>query len=720
MEPPRRLTLGYSLKNIPIPPEDSYLKALIDKATSVIRRMRWRAHYYLTKGKDDENVNEHYGFKSRRSPPNIVELNAFEEDLVKLIETVTFRKFHDKFQDALRKDIGDINRSKSVFVPADKTRNVYEIGRQQYDKLLRENVTKHYRTADENAYDDINVAARNIVNQLGSGLAERMDAMAKSEAYITLKDHKENFADKLPCLLINPAKSEMGKISKSILDNINGRLREKTGVTLWSNSMAVAEWFKGIADKNRCTFVCFDIAEFYPSISEGLLRKALAWAKMHTEITENEIEVIYNSRKSLLFSKGKTWMKRDGGGLFDVAMGSYDGAEVCELIGSFALATLPVRYRAGNIGLYRDDGLGYLRNMTGRQTDRAKKDIQDHFKELGLRITIEANLRVTNFLDLTLNFNTGKYYPYRKPNDTPLYISRSSNHPPAILKSLPAAISRRLTDISSDGDVFADSVPLYNEALQRSGYSEGARYMNDRKAQCKGNQRRKTRQRNITWFNPPFSKNVVTDVGRKFLRLVDRHFPKGSKLHKIFNRGTLKVSYSCMPNIGTIIKRHNSRISSESSSHGEPLKLCNCRKPGECPLRGKCLARDVVYQATVTTVGPGTQMHYIGSTATSFKTRYNNHKASMTHAVKANQTELSKYTWQLDRDGAKYDVAWKILQRASSYSNISKRCDLCLTEKLLITRANKATLLNKRSEIASKCRHKSRFCLSNFAPQRPD
>ena len=184
----------------------------------------------------------------------------------------------------------------------------------------------------------------------------------------------------------------------------------------------MVEWFEQIERKTDCTFICFDIAEFYPSISEELLKKALEWAKTHTAITAQEEKVISNARKSLLFSGGKVWKKKDGSGLFDVTMGSFDGAEVCELVGSFALGTLPERFRTGCLGLYRDDGLGYLRKTTGSGAERVKKTIIKHFKELGLRLTIDDNLKVTNFLDLTLNLNTGTHQPYRKPNDTPIVM----------------------------------------------------------------------------------------------------------------------------------------------------------------------------------------------------------------------------------------------------------------------------------------------------------
>ena len=52
----------------------------------------------------------------------------------------------------------------------------------------------------------------------------------------------------------------------------------------------------------------------------------------------------------------------------------------------------------------------------------------------------------------------------------------------------------------------------------------------------------KQRKRNIIWFNPPFSKNVATKIGRYFLNLVDKHFPRDHKFHKIFNRNNIKVS----------------------------------------------------------------------------------------------------------------------------------------------------------------------------------
>ena len=145
-------------------------------------------------------------------------------------------------------------------------------------------------------------------------------------------------------------------------------------------------------------------------------------------------------RKSLLFDKETAWTKKNHSDMFDVTMGSFDGAEVCELIGLFLLNNLSEKYGKNNVGLYRDDGLVLLRNANGPQSERTRKDITREFKKQGLNISINTNLKICNFFDVTLNLSDGTYYPYRKPNNETLYIDSNSNHPPTIIKHLPAAI----------------------------------------------------------------------------------------------------------------------------------------------------------------------------------------------------------------------------------------------------------------------------------------
>ena len=86
---------------------------------------------------------------------------------------------------------------------------------------------------------------------------------------------------------------------------------------------------------------------------------------------------------------------------------------------------------------------------------------------------------------------------------------------------------------------------------------------------------KRQRHRNIIWFNPPYSSAVITNVVKKFLQLIDLHFPPLNKFHKIFNRNNVKVSYCCTQNVGNIIKSHNKKLINSSNHHEQS---CNCRK----------------------------------------------------------------------------------------------------------------------------------------------
>ena len=208
---------------------------------------------------------------------------------------------------------------------------------------------------------------------------------------------------------------------------------------------------------------------------------------------------------------------------------------------------------------------------------------------MGLRITIRTNLKVADFLDVTLNLSTRSFYPFRKPNDRPVYIHKLSNHPPNIIKTPPASISCRLTNISSDKASFVDAKPLYDNALKASGFSEEADYIEERKSAVRG--KWKNLPRKITWFNSPFSQNVATNVGRRFRTLIRKHFPRSSKLYNIFNANTLKIRYSCMPNMAAVSRQHNSAVMRNARTVQEnppSQKPCNCRAKDRCPLNDVC------------------------------------------------------------------------------------------------------------------------------------
>ena len=160
----------------------------------------------------------------------------------------------------------------------------------------------------------------------------------------------------------------------------------------------------------------FDFEEFCPSISKDLLLKAIEYAKGFVNISNDETKTIMHSRKSLLVSGTDVWIKKDGDKDFDVTMGSYDGAEICELVGLYILHKLGEKYGKERIGLYRDDGLACFENTSGPEAERIRTTFIKLFKnEFSLNIVSDTNLKIVNFLDLTLNLSTGKYEPHNKP-----------------------------------------------------------------------------------------------------------------------------------------------------------------------------------------------------------------------------------------------------------------------------------------------------------------
>ena len=171
-----------------------------------------------------------------------------------------------------------------------------------------------------------------------------------NNSFITLKDHKEKFNNNPAVRVINLAKKKLGRISMAILDTANKNIRQATSLNQWRTTDTVTDWFKGIRNKYLCKFVIFGIKEFYPSITENLLKNALTIAEAHTLLSDYDKAIIHHPRKSLLFNDQQTWIKR-GSRLFDVTMGVYHGAEVCELVGNYLLYKLSKLYEKKDIGL---------------------------------------------------------------------------------------------------------------------------------------------------------------------------------------------------------------------------------------------------------------------------------------------------------------------------------------------------------------------------------
>ena len=140
-----------------------------------------------------------------------------------------------------------------------------------------------------------------------------------------------------------------------------------------------------------------------------------------------------------------------------------------------------------------------------------KNDIKI-FKDIGFAIDAETNLKTIDFLDITFNLNKSTYKPYKKPNDLLSYINKSSNHPPQIINQLPKIIHERLSRNSSNEKACNSSKYQYEKTLRDSGYTDFELKFN----KTSSNHTQRNRQRNIIWFNLPFSRAVSTNVAKGF------------------------------------------------------------------------------------------------------------------------------------------------------------------------------------------------------------
>ena len=331
-----------------------------------------------------------------------------------------------------------------------------------------------------------------------------------------------------------------------------------------STSTAV-EWFKAIKNKAKCRCIKFDIAEFYPSISIGLLDRSVSFAKSLIDIEGNIINTINHARKSLLFDD-------------------------------------------------RDNGSAIVHKTNGSKVDRLIKDIIRLFKDERMSTTIDTKLFETDFSDVSFNLNTGTCFPFKKLNNTPLYIDSKSNHPPSIIKQLPSMTNNRISCLYCDKTEFNKAKITYEKALKSSGYQATLKFEKPSK------NTRRNRNKEVIWFNPPFSLNVKTNIGKEFFKLIRKHLPRNHSFRKILNLNTIKISYSSMENMKNLIKQHNARVL-KNHEHSEK-RSCNCRVKDNCPLDGKCLYECIVHHANVVTNNECKE--YFGTAEREFKLRYSN------------------------------------------------------------------------------------------------
>ena len=302
---------------------------------------------------------------------------------------------------------------------------------------------------------------------------------------------------------------------------------------------------------------------------------------------------------------------------FDVPMGSFDGAEICEVVGLYLLQKISDSglFHKGHFGLYRDDGLGITKMGTRGAEIKLRQGLIKIFKEEQLDITCEVNSTKTEFLDIEFNLATSSYRPFRKKNDQPLYVNAKSNHPPTVIKMLPKMIQKRISVLSGTKEVFEEEAPYYQNILRQCGYTDvSLEYDPPLPSKSK-------RKRSVLYFNLPFNSAVWTNLGKLFLELLNKHFPKHHHLNKFINRHNMKMSYCTTKNIKAHLAAHNKKIlnpkidaSCNCRSYESRLKSRNVKLrkelknpslpdnhpppnwfPKGCPVNGECLTESVIY-----------------------------------------------------------------------------------------------------------------------------
>ena len=249
---------------------------------------------------------------------------------------------------------------------------------------------------------------------------------------------------------------------------------------------------------------------------------------------------------------------------WDVTMGSFDSAEVADLVSLFLLSRiehLPVKS-----GIYKDDGI-CLSDLSADETENVRQEICRIFKTHGLGCKAEANKKVAHYLDVTLDLGKGEHRSYRKPNNIPVYVHAQSNHPPAVKKSLPIEVNRRLNVLNSNEAAFNFQAPMYQDALNKAGYKHQLKYEKVDVSQLNRARTPRNRRRREFWYNPPWDDRVSGCVIKRMFAALDECYPRGHPLRSLFNRHTVRAGYRTLANMKKLVTVHNTKRMKEHNDN---------------------------------------------------------------------------------------------------------------------------------------------------------
>ena len=132
-----------------------------------------------------------------------------------------------------------------------------------------------------------------------------------------------------------------------------------------------------------------------------------------------------------------------------------------------------------------------------------------------LSSALSSCFSATDYLDVTFDMDTGEHSPFRKENNTPLYVNVKSNHPTTVKNEIPNMVRSRLSNLSSNEEIFNRAKGTYETALRDSGYTPVLEFQPKEEELNIPARRNRKRNRKVVWYNPPFRIHVKTYVGKK-------------------------------------------------------------------------------------------------------------------------------------------------------------------------------------------------------------
>ena len=164
-----------------------------------------------------------------------------------------------------------------------------------------------YKISNKNTVNKINDETYNLIR--AHNIKGKITKLQEIQAFLTNKDHKENFPNKIEYKVLNPSKSYFTKYSKNLINKINSTICKHSKLNQWKNTDEVINWFKNSKFSKNYRFIKFDITKFYPTITKSNSIRALEFAEKYYPITDKDMYIILHSYKTILTLNNQTWKK---------------------------------------------------------------------------------------------------------------------------------------------------------------------------------------------------------------------------------------------------------------------------------------------------------------------------------------------------------------------------------------------------------------------------